>query len=162
MRVIIAGGGIVGLTTGIAMKSIGAEVLICEQAPEIRAAGAAIGLWRNALDVFSEYGVGQQIEAIGSPIETWFYDASGHRFRDPDYGPVDHSFLLLPRPQLNSVLADAVGRDNIRLGAKVVGACGTCHGSAGGWGVGRRRPADRCGWRLLAGARASRARVSGP
>ncbi|ASL47462.1 FAD-dependent urate hydroxylase [Burkholderia sp. AD24] len=47
MRVIIAGGGIVGLTAGIAFKAIGWDVLVCEQAPEIRAAGAAIGLWRN-------------------------------------------------------------------------------------------------------------------
>ncbi len=43
MRVIVAGGGIVGLTTGIAFKAIGWDVLVCEQASEIRAAGAAIG-----------------------------------------------------------------------------------------------------------------------
>jgi 2-polyprenyl-6-methoxyphenol hydroxylase-like FAD-dependent oxidoreductase len=119
MKVIIAGGGIVGLTAGIAFQSIGWEVLVCEQAPEIRAAGAAIGLWRNALDVFSEHGVGEAVRAIGTTVETWFYDACGQRLRAPGYGIEDHSFLLVPRPELNRVLANAVRSQGIRLGAKV-------------------------------------------
>jgi 2-polyprenyl-6-methoxyphenol hydroxylase-like FAD-dependent oxidoreductase len=121
MRVIIAGGGIVGLTAGLGFKSIGAEVTICEQASEIRAAGAAIGLWRNALDVFDEYGAGDKIRAIGAPIETWFYDATGQRFRAPEYGVVDHSFPLLPRPELNRTLATSFGLDSIILDSKVTG-----------------------------------------
>jgi 2-polyprenyl-6-methoxyphenol hydroxylase-like FAD-dependent oxidoreductase len=119
MRVIIAGGGIVGLTAGIAFKSIGWDVLVCEQAPEIRAAGAAIGLWRNALDVFTELGVGDAIHAISSPVETWFYDASGSRFRAPGFDLADHSFVLVPRPELNRLLAEAVGHENIRVNAKI-------------------------------------------
>lgn len=120
MRVIIAGGGIVGLTAGIAFKAIGWDVLVCEQAPEIRAAGAAIGLWRNALDVFSEVGVGAAVYAIGSPVETWFYNAGGERLRAPGFAPVDHAFTLVPRPELNRLLADAVGRENIRLDTRIV------------------------------------------
>jgi 2-polyprenyl-6-methoxyphenol hydroxylase-like FAD-dependent oxidoreductase len=121
MRIIVAGGGIVGLTAGLAFKKAGWEVLIVEQAPEIRAVGAAIGLWRNALDVFAEVGVGAAIQAIGKPIETWFFDASGQPYRAPDYGLADHSFLLVPRPELNRTLAEAVGLTNIRVSAKVVG-----------------------------------------
>jgi 2-polyprenyl-6-methoxyphenol hydroxylase-like FAD-dependent oxidoreductase len=120
MRVIIAGGGIVGLTAGIAFKSIGWDVLVCEQAPEIRAAGAAIGLWRNALDVFTELGVGDAIYAIGSRVETWFYDASGDKCRAPGFDLADHSFVLVPRPELNRLLADAVGAQNIRVNARVL------------------------------------------
>lgn len=120
MRVIIAGGGIVGLTTGIAFKKIGWDVLVCEQAPEIRAAGAAIGLWRNALDVFAELGVGEAIDAIGTPVETWFYDAGGRPFRAPGFEVADYSFQLIPRPELNQLLAQAVGSENICLDARVV------------------------------------------
>jgi 2-polyprenyl-6-methoxyphenol hydroxylase-like FAD-dependent oxidoreductase len=69
MRVVIAGTGIIGLTAGIALQSIGAEVLLLEQAPELRAAGASIGLWENALSVFDEFGVGEQVRAIGTPLE---------------------------------------------------------------------------------------------
>jgi 2-polyprenyl-6-methoxyphenol hydroxylase-like FAD-dependent oxidoreductase len=121
MRIIIAGGGIVGLTAGIAFKSIGWEVLVCEQAPEIRAAGAAIGLWRNALDVFSDLGMGDAVYDIATPVETWFYDASGKRVRAPGFGLDEHTFQLLPRPELNRLLAAAVGDGNIRISAKVVG-----------------------------------------
>ena len=120
MRVIIAGGGIVGLSAGIAFKAIGWDVLVCEQAPEIRAAGAAIGLWRNALDVFSAFGIGNAIAAISTPVETWFYDARGHRQRAAGYGIEDHRFQLLPRPELNRCLAEAVGPSHIHLNAKVV------------------------------------------
>jgi 2-polyprenyl-6-methoxyphenol hydroxylase-like FAD-dependent oxidoreductase len=44
MRVIVAGGGIAGLTAGAALRKAGAEVVVSEQAEEIRAAGASIGL----------------------------------------------------------------------------------------------------------------------
>lgn len=121
LRVIIAGGGIVGLTAGIAFKRIGATVVVCEQAPEIRAAGASIGLWKNALDVFAQLGLGEQMKQIGMPLETWFYNAAGHRFRADGYDVADYSFVLFPRPQLNSLLAEALGHDNIKLDSRVMG-----------------------------------------
>ncbi len=121
MRIIIAGTGIVGLTAGVALQTLGADVLLCEQAPEIRAAGASIGIWENALKVFDEFGAGEQVRAIGTTIEAWFFDAAGHRFRAPGFGVEDHSFSLMPRPVLNEVLADAAGRGNIRLNSKVTG-----------------------------------------
>jgi 2-polyprenyl-6-methoxyphenol hydroxylase-like FAD-dependent oxidoreductase len=121
MKVAIAGTGIIGLTAGIALKSLGAEVLLYEQAPEIRAAGASIGIWENALQVYDEFGAGQQVRAIGTPIEAWFYDAAGNRFRAPGFGVEDHSFVLMSRPVLNEVLADAAGRTNIFFNHKVTG-----------------------------------------
>ncbi|RFU47655.1 NAD(P)/FAD-dependent oxidoreductase [Paraburkholderia sp. DHOC27] len=120
MRVIIAGGGIVGLTAGIAFKAVGWEVVVVEQATEIRAAGAAIGLWRNALDVFAEFGVGDALSAIGTSVETWFFDAAGQPHRAPGYDAADHEFQLLPRPELNRRLAQALGSENIRLNARVL------------------------------------------
>jgi 2-polyprenyl-6-methoxyphenol hydroxylase-like FAD-dependent oxidoreductase len=120
MRVIIAGGGIVGLTAGIAFREMGWDVLVCEQAPEIRAAGAAIGLWANALDVFTDLGVGDSVRALGKTVDTWFYDARGRGFRAAGFGEADHTFLLLPRPELNRVLAEAVGAVNIQVDAKVL------------------------------------------
>jgi 2-polyprenyl-6-methoxyphenol hydroxylase-like FAD-dependent oxidoreductase len=121
MRVIIAGGGIVGLTAGAALRKAGAEVLVCEQAEEVRAAGASIGLWANALEVFGAAGIGDGVRALGTGISTWFYDAAGHPHRSAGHGEEDHAFLLVPRPELNQLLADAVGRENIRLGARVTG-----------------------------------------
>lgn len=118
-KIIVAGGGLVGLTTGIALKQSGADVTVCEQAPEIRAAGASIGLWKNALDVLDTLHI--EYKAISQPIEAWFYDATGQRFRADGYGVEDHSFLLFPRPALNTLLATAMGPENIRLHSHVVG-----------------------------------------
>ncbi|MBB6110015.1 salicylate hydroxylase [Mucilaginibacter lappiensis] len=121
LRVVVAGGGLVGLTVGIALKRMGADVIVCEQAAEIRAAGASIGLWKNALDVLEDLGMGQQMRNVGTPIEAWFYNAAGHRFKAEGFGAEDHSFVLYPRPQLNNILAAAMGQDNINLKARVVG-----------------------------------------
>lgn len=121
MRVVIAGGGLVGLTAGIAFKQLGADVIVCEQATQIRAAGASIGLWKNATDVLNELNLGEQLSRIGSPIETWFYDAAGRRFRAEGFGVDDHSFVLFPRPQLNTLLAEAMEGATIQLHTKVIG-----------------------------------------
>lgn len=121
MRVIVAGGGIVGLTAGAALRAAGAEVVVLEQAERIRAAGASIGLWPNALEVFEAIGIGAGAAALGTPISTWFYDAAGAASRAPGSTEQDHAFLLLPRPELNDLLADAVGHDAIRFRSRVTG-----------------------------------------
>ena len=121
MRVVVAGGGLVGLTAGIAFNQLGADVIVCEQASEIRAAGASIGLWKNATNVLNELNLGGQLLRIGTPIETWFFDAAGQRFRAEGFGVADHSFVLFPRPQLNTLLAKAMGQSTIKLEAKVIG-----------------------------------------
>jgi 2-polyprenyl-6-methoxyphenol hydroxylase-like FAD-dependent oxidoreductase len=114
-RVLIAGGGIVGLTAAIALRRTGTDVVVFEQAPEIRAIGASIGLWENALRAFDFLGVGDDVRRIGRPAEMVFHDPSGHLLTTPEFGPEDHSYLLVGRPQLNDLLADAVGRERIRL-----------------------------------------------
>ena len=121
MRVIVAGGGIVGLTSAIALRSAGIEAVVHEQAAEIRAAGAGLGLWANALAVFDELGLGEKIRAIGKPAEMYFRDPRGTLIDPPGFSPDDHSYLLVNRPRLNNLLAEAVGHDNIRLNSRIVG-----------------------------------------
>lgn len=111
----------VGLTTGLALKGLGYDVTLFEQAPELRTAGASIGIWENALQVFDECGVGEQVRDTAVPIRTWFYDAAGNRFRDPGYGDAEHSFSLLSRRVLNQLLADSLNTKNIRFGERISG-----------------------------------------
>ncbi|GHH27741.1 FAD-dependent oxidoreductase [Lentzea cavernae] len=115
-RAVVIGAGIVGLTTGIALHRAGIDVVICEHAPEIRAAGAGLGLWANALAVFDELGIGDEVRAIGKPSEMYFHDPAGRLLDTPEFGAEDHQYLLVHRAKLNDLLADAVGRENIRLG----------------------------------------------
>src|SRR5690349_1230065 len=92
LRVIVTGGGLVGMTAALAFKRLGAEVRVLEQATAIRAAGASINLWKNALDVFDDLGIGNAIRSIGVSLETWFHDVSGKRFRSSDFDPEDYAF----------------------------------------------------------------------
>jgi len=121
MRAVIAGAGIVGLTTAIALQRSGIETVVHEQAPEIRAAGAGLGLWANALAVFDELGLGRQLRAIGKPAEMYFRDHAGELIHPPGFSKEDHRYLLVHRARLSELLADAVGRDNIRLNSRLTG-----------------------------------------
>jgi salicylate hydroxylase len=121
MRTVVAGGGLVGLTAAASLRLIGHQVTVLEQAPAVRAVGAGIGLWPNALREFDRIGVGERLRALGAPIETWFYDPAGRPLRAAGYDADDHRFLLVPRPALSDLLADRVGRRNIRQDARVTG-----------------------------------------
>ena len=48
-RVLIIGGGIGGLSAGIALRRAGFEVDVFERAPEFTEIGAGISLWANAI-----------------------------------------------------------------------------------------------------------------
>jgi 2-polyprenyl-6-methoxyphenol hydroxylase-like FAD-dependent oxidoreductase len=115
MRAAVIGAGIVGLTSGLALRRAGFEVAVYERAPEIRAAGTGLGLWDNAMAVLDELGVGEQVRAIGKPGEMYFHDAAGRLLDTPEYGVEFHRFLLVHRAKFNDLLADAVGRGSIRL-----------------------------------------------
>jgi salicylate hydroxylase len=56
VRVIIAGGGTGGLATAIALRKVGIEPLVLEQAPAFTAIGAGLGLYANAMKALSYLG----------------------------------------------------------------------------------------------------------
>ncbi len=75
-KAIIVGGGIGGLTAGIALRQSGIDAAVYERAPELKEIGAGIALASNAMKVFSTLGLADQITACGAPlasgaIKTW-------------------------------------------------------------------------------------------
>jgi 2-polyprenyl-6-methoxyphenol hydroxylase-like FAD-dependent oxidoreductase len=56
MRVIIAGGGTGGLAAAIALRKVGIEPLVLEEAPAFTAIGAGLGLYANAMKALSYLG----------------------------------------------------------------------------------------------------------
>ncbi|HEY1189118.1 MAG TPA: FAD-dependent monooxygenase, partial [Gemmata sp.] len=64
VRVIIIGSGIAGLAAAVALRKVGAEVVVYERTPELREVGAGISLWANALRALDHIGAGAAVRAV--------------------------------------------------------------------------------------------------
>jgi 2-polyprenyl-6-methoxyphenol hydroxylase-like FAD-dependent oxidoreductase len=126
MKVLIVGAGIGGLTTAIALRRAGIEATVFEQAPELRAVGAGISLWPNAIKVLRQLGVGDAVEAAGRTV-------TGAETRD-GRGAILHSspvdqlasrfgapLVMVHRAALHAALVAALDEDAIHLGRHGVG-----------------------------------------
>ena len=72
MKAIIIGGGIGGLTTGIALQKQGIKFEIYEAAPELKPVGAGIVMASNAMLVFQRLGIEQKIAQAGLEVQKAF------------------------------------------------------------------------------------------
>jgi salicylate hydroxylase len=131
VRVLIAGGGIGGLTAALALLKKGCDVEVYEQAAELKEVGAGLQLSANGTRVLYELGVGDELkalscEATGKEIRLW---NSGETWKLFDLGKVSverygYPYFTVYRPDLLGVLACAVRRekpDAIHLASKAVG-----------------------------------------
>lgn len=130
-HILIAGGGIGGLTAALALLKRGYDVDVYEQAGELKEVGAGVQLSANGNRVLFELGVGEAIqdlscEASGKEIRLW---NSGDTWKLFDLGAVSverygYPYFTVYRPDLISVLAAAVRAikpDAIHLGARALG-----------------------------------------
>src|SRR5215212_3447907 len=130
-RVLIAGGGIGGLTAALALLKNGIDVDVFEQAPELTEVGAGVQLAANGTRVLYALGVGEALkafscEAQGKEIRLW---NTGETWKLFDLGPKSierHGFAYFTvyRPDLLEVLARAVSSikpNAIHLGARCAG-----------------------------------------
>src|ERR671931_86361 len=131
MRVLIAGGGIGGLTAAAALLKHGIDVDVYEQAAELREVGAGVQLAANGTRVLYALGIGEELKALsceaqGKEIRHW---RGGETWKLFDLGPVSIErygapYFTVYRPDLLAVLERAVRRakpDALHLGAKVRG-----------------------------------------
>ena len=125
MRVIVAGGGIGGLTTAIALRHHGIDALVLEQAEIMAEIGAGIQIASNAAIVLREIGLEQAIRAVGVKPQSYDYrdlrtgrmlykaplgDEAAGRYGAPMYN--------IHRADLVQILFDAVPAEAKRLGAR--------------------------------------------
>src|SRR5690349_11838248 len=68
MQAIIVGGGIGGLATAIALRKIGIETLVLEQARAFTAIGAGLGLQANATKALTYIGADAYWRETASPV----------------------------------------------------------------------------------------------
>lgn len=67
-KLIIAGGGIGGMSAALALRRSGIDVTVCEQAPVFREAGTGMSLWPNATRILRTLGVLDEVLARGQTI----------------------------------------------------------------------------------------------
>ncbi|MBI0538188.1 FAD-binding protein [Roseomonas sp. KE2513] len=129
LRILIAGGGLGGLTAALALLQRGFDVQVLEQATELREVGAGVQISANGSRVLHALGVGEAVEreaceASGKEIRLW---SSGQTWKLFDLGAESvarygHPYYTVYRPDLHGALAEAVRRaspDAIRLDARV-------------------------------------------
>ncbi len=119
MKALVVGGGIGGLAAGIALRRVGLDVVVLEQADELRAVGAGLGLAANAVAALDRIGVGSEVRARGVAAERLLA-------LKPDGQPLlelrlaGREMLGVHRADLQDVLARELG-EALRLGVACMG-----------------------------------------
>jgi len=118
MKVIIAGGGIAGMTAALSLHAAGIDATVFEAAPEIKALGLGIHLQPNAVRELFELGFATELSRVAVPIERLgFYTALGQQvWSEPRglYAGYRWPQLAISRGTLQVLLLAAVHR---RLGS---------------------------------------------
>ena len=125
-RILIAGGGIGGLTTALALRQRGIDVLLFEQAAAFREVGAGIQLSANATRVLRTLGLGDALARVavypeGRDYRAWdtgerlFWTPLGERAEMRFGAPYYHAH----RADVLDILVSALGGAGIHLNARV-------------------------------------------
>lgn len=131
MKVLIAGGGIGGLSAAVALLQRGIDVEVYEQAPELKEVGAGIQISPNGNKVLDALGVFKRLKELScDPVrkefrlwntgKPWPMLSLGKAVIE-NYG---YPYLTVYRPDLHQSLADRVRElkpDAIHLGCGVAG-----------------------------------------
>jgi 2-polyprenyl-6-methoxyphenol hydroxylase-like FAD-dependent oxidoreductase len=125
MRALIVGAGIGGLAVGIALKRIGVDVSVFEQANDIQEVGAGLSLWTNAIHALGELGLAGALQSVSldnPPVGLRSWD--GRRLT-PELPPDMAARLrglcvILHRAELLALLLDALGKEHVTLHARVL------------------------------------------
>jgi 2-polyprenyl-6-methoxyphenol hydroxylase-like FAD-dependent oxidoreductase len=69
MKAIIVGGGIGGVAAAVALRRVGIECEVFEQAEELREVGSGLTLWANAIQALRTLGVAEALLPLGSRVD---------------------------------------------------------------------------------------------
>lgn len=125
MKIVVIGGGIGGLTAAIAMRKVGIDAQVYEQAPALREVGAGIGLVSNALSALDALG-------LASDIRSQSIAGVQGGLRNPNGDvlvaiPADEltkrlgAVAIMHRAELLGLLAQHVDAERLHLGRTCVG-----------------------------------------
>ena len=129
LRVAIVGGGIGGLSLGLALRELGITANVFEQAPELTEIGAAIALSANANREYARLGLVDELARASTiPTELIYRDwrdgrriaahpvSQGNAYIERYGAP----YFGIHRADLQKTLGAAFGVDNLHLGCRLV------------------------------------------
>jgi FAD-dependent urate hydroxylase len=130
-RVVIVGGGVAGLASGLALARTGHSVVVFERrAATTPAPSGGWHLWSNAMQALSSLGVAAEVRRSGAHLErTEFRTASGRPLADWPIGDIGRRLhatdIGISRDALQQVLRTELlsiaGPDCLRTGSAVAG-----------------------------------------
>lgn len=131
MKVVIAGGGVAGLTAALSFARLGHDVQIFEQAEGFEQVGAGLQLSSNAMKVLQALDLQGQVLEVGDEPETLEVRSgmSGREIFSVSVGQTARTrygapYVHVYRPDLISVLEAAVSRSKgigVQFGRRVAG-----------------------------------------
>jgi len=128
LQVAIIGAGMGGLATAAALRRVGIDVMVYEQAPQFTRLGAGIQVGCNAMKVLRELGLEEKLRSQSFYPRSWnnrdwktgevkfdmiFGESAERKFGAP--------YLLAHRGDLHAALASAVPEQFLKLSHKLVG-----------------------------------------
>lgn len=121
MPAMVCGAGVGGLSAAIALERAGYEVIVFEQAEDMRVTGFGLNLWPNAGRALYSLGLRAPYENVSVPLDRyWTLSASGSVLfeRRVDNWPEKYGAPAtgVYRRGLSSMLANALGPTKIRYG----------------------------------------------
>jgi len=130
MRAVIVGAGIGGLAAAVALRRVGVETTVIEQVVAIRAVGAGLAIWSNALNALRELGLETRVRAAGSVVErTLCQSPAGRILTRTEFGNAapnaDIPCVCLHRAALQRILLEALPSHSVRTGFRCVGFSGS-------------------------------------
>jgi FAD-dependent urate hydroxylase len=147
LKIVVVGGGIGGLTAGIALTRAGYDVELYERAPEIRPIGAGISLWPNGVKVLHWLGLGRDLAQTAPTLRTLRYLAADGRLLteiplEPLTAAAGQRPYPLARTDIQLLLYERLGRHRVTLGAECVAVEESADGVTAVFGDGRRATGD--------------------
>lgn len=126
MRAVIAGGGIGGLASGVALGRAGFDVQVVERAPSLEPLGAGLSLWPNAVHALRALGLGEVADAPGIPRGGGaLRRADGSVLATFDPAEIEQRYgaplVGVHRGDLQRALVDALGPEKVRCDAGASG-----------------------------------------
>jgi FAD-dependent urate hydroxylase len=126
LKAVIIGAGMGGMSAAIALRQIGIDTEVYERVTENKPVGAAISVWSNGVKCLNYLGLAEQTQALGGIVDTMSYvDAhTGEtmcRFSmQPLIDEVGQRPYPIARAELQSMLMQAYGTDEINFGRRMV------------------------------------------